>query len=107
MGALQGDANAELDRLYSRLDEETAKFGQIAVDTAQAKADYKLEFTKAFFEATGSLGSREKAADLAAMGYYRRKEVAEALEKSQRLVLSGIIEQMGACRTVIASARLV
>jgi hypothetical protein len=107
MGALQADANAELDRLYEKLDVETAKFGEVAVACAQAKSDYKLEYSKAFFEATGSLGSRDKAADLAAMGYYRRKEVAEAVEKSQRLVVSSVIEQMGACRTVIASARLV
>jgi hypothetical protein len=105
MGRLLDDPSGELDRLYDALSEANTKFAEVAIDAANARADYKLEFTKAFFEATGSLGSRERAADLAAAGLYRRKEVAEALEKSQRLLIDSIGEAMGACRTQVASTR--
>jgi aldehyde:ferredoxin oxidoreductase len=107
MGQLLSDAMGELDRLYDKLETDTIEFGRVAVAAAHARADYKLEYTKAFFEATGTLGSREKAADLGAMGYYRRKEVAEAVEKSQRLVVASTNEQIGACRTVVSSHRSV
>ena len=106
MEALVGRASNELDRLYVKLEKEVTEFANVTDRAAVARADYKLAWATAFLKASGAMDLRRAEADAKTYTYLREKEISEALERAQKAVLSSLSEQMGACRTVMASSRV-
>lgn len=106
MNLTMQNAEVVLEHLYDRLEKAVEEYSEVSVQAAEARAEYKLKWSVAFSEADGAMDLRKSLADRATYPTLLARERLEAREKSLRVLVESLRDQMGAARTVIASSRV-
>lgn len=102
-----GEVEERIMRLCDVLDEEAERFAQLSAERAEAEADYKYRYSRAFIEQSGKIpvASKEAVANMIAANDFRRYRLLEARERATQSKLTSVRSQLEAMRTIAANVR--
>lgn len=102
-----GEVEERIMRLCDVLDEEAERFAQLSAERAEAEADYKYRYSRAFIEQAGKIpvASKEAVANMIAANDFRRYRLLEARERATQSKLTSVRSQLEAMRTIAANVR--
>lgn len=101
----QAEVESEMMRLSALLEDNTYHLAGLAQDAAQAEADFKRDWAKAFLAATGAVRLRESEADLATERAFFNQQLAKGAEKAKRELLYSLRAQLDVLRSISANVR--
>jgi hypothetical protein len=102
---IQTNVEKELGDLGRRLEPAVELFTELAVDRAEAEAEFKYQYHRALLAASGTVAEREARAHLFAADAYRAWKIAEAQEKATQQLLIALRTQIESARTISANIR--
>jgi hypothetical protein len=89
------------------LDEETEAFARLSAERAEAEADFKYAYSRAFMEQAGKIpvAQKEATAQMIAGQEFRAYRLLEARERATQSKLTSLRAQLDALRTIAANVR--
>jgi len=101
------DVENRIVALCDLLEVETEAYAELSSQRAEAEADYKYRYSRAFVEQAGKVpvASKEAVANLRSSNEFRSYRILEARERATQLKLTGIRAQLDSLRTIAANVR--
>lgn len=103
----QADTEDRIIRLADVLDQQTELFAVLSEQRAEAEADFKYLYSRAFVEQTSKVpvATKEAIGQLRGADEFRRWKILEARERATQQKLIAVRAQLDALRTIAANVR--